>query len=603
MKTDTYLKQYIKKLNHRVRSLEQRHKRMSWCRLTIVLIGLSLAIPALYYSDELLSALALFFLIVVFNFAGFFHRRLSHSIKNHNLWEDIKEKHLARSQLNWDQLPEHGFRTDEKHPFANDLDIGGRFSLLRLLDSCTTEGGGALLRSWLLETNPNLQITRRRQQIIREIKPLIRFRDKLTLNALQVSETRFDGAHLLNWLKRSAARQLPVWLIPALLTLASVNILLFAAYLAGSPPYFLIVLIIYIVLFFMNSRLLGHFFSEAVTLSDELKKLSAVLLYLERYPFEADSALGTVCAPLHKKNGRPSKSIRRVNRLLALIGIRMNFITQILINIILPYDFILLRVLNRQKSAIAGLLPGWLDTWHQVEAFNALANFAWLFPDYPFPEISGDIRKTPLFRSKNLAHPLIPAGGRIGNDFQLEKQGDIVLVTGSNMSGKSTFLRTIGINLSLAFAGAPVCADFVSANLFRIYTCINISDSLSHGISYFYAEVKRLKNLLDALQKNDPLPLLFLIDEIYKGTNNRERLSGSRAYIKALAKSEGLGIVTTHDLELTALNEKIPSLTNFHFQEHIENDKMTFDYKLRPGPCPTTNALKIMALEGLPGEE
>ena len=168
------------------------------------------------------------------------------------------------------------------------------------------------------------------------------------------------------------------------------------------------------------------------------------------------------------------------------------------------------------------------------------------------------------------------------------------------MSGKSTFLKTIGINLALAFAGSVVNAKRLSTGLFRIFTSMNISDSVVDGISFFYAEVKRLKELLNELKKENLPPVFFLIDEIFKGTNNKERLTGSRSYIKALAGKNCTGIISTHDLELIRLEEETPGVFNYHFKEEIIDNKMLFKYKIIKGPSPTTNALKIMKLEGLP---
>jgi DNA mismatch repair ATPase MutS len=168
------------------------------------------------------------------------------------------------------------------------------------------------------------------------------------------------------------------------------------------------------------------------------------------------------------------------------------------------------------------------------------------------------------------------------------------------MSGKSTFLRTVGINVCLAQAGAPVCASRVSWTWSRLACCIRIDDSLDAGLSFFYAEVKRLKTILNLTHIRTDPPVLFLIDEIFRGTNNRERLIGSRAYIRALSQGHGFGLVSTHDLELTDLEKDIPSMTNLHFQETVSAGALQFDYRLRPGPCPTTNALRIMQLEELP---
>ncbi|MGZ8375559.1 MAG: MutS-related protein, partial [Nitrospira sp.] len=205
-----------------------------------------------------------------------------------------------------------------------------------------------------------------------------------------------------------------------------------------------------------------------------------------------------------------------------------------------------------------------------------------------------------VLHATQLGHPLLPTKSRIANDVDLTGLGSIHLITGSNMSGKSTFLRTIGINLCLAQAGGPVCAQSFTWTWSRLACCIRVDVSLDAGLSFFYAEVKRLKAILDATKELAAPPVLFLIDEIFKGTNNRERLIGSRAYITALSQGHGFGLVSTHDLELADLEQAVPGLINAHFQETVSAGALEFDYRIRPGPCPTTNALRIMELEGLP---
>jgi DNA mismatch repair ATPase MutS len=204
--------------------------------------------------------------------------------------------------------------------------------------------------------------------------------------------------------------------------------------------------------------------------------------------------------------------------------------------------------------------------------------------------------------ASELGHPLLNPASKVCNDFELDHDRRIVILTGSNMAGKSTFLRTVGVNLVLAYAGAPVNAKSLRTSLFRIFTCIKVSDSVQDGLSYFYAEVKRLQALLAATEVDDPLPVLFLIDEIFRGTNSRERLIGSRSYIRTLAQGTPVGLVATHDLELIKLGDEIDGVVNQHFREEVREGRMVFDYRLRPGPCPTTNALTIMRLEGLPVE-
>jgi DNA mismatch repair ATPase MutS len=250
------------------------------------------------------------------------------------------------------------------------------------------------------------------------------------------------------------------------------------------------------------------------------------------------------------------------------------------------------------KLELEPKLSVWLETFYEIEALNSLANFAMLHPKYVFPILDEQAEKE--FNSVDLGHPLISETQRVCNNFGIVKGENLLLITGSNMAGKSTFLRTVGINLILSYAGAPVCAGSLTTKLYRVFTSINVTDSLEDGYSHFYAEVKRLRYLLDELTEENKFPLFFFVDEIYKGTNNRERYIGSAAFLKSVAKENGIGLVSSHDLELADLDNEIHQLRNLHFVESIKDSKMHFEYTLNEGPCPSTNAVQIMKLEGLP---
>jgi len=258
----------------------------------------------------------------------------------------------------------------------------------------------------------------------------------------------------------------------------------------------------------------------------------------------------------------------------------------------MPWDMYAAYRLASLRQKLRHLMPEWLNVWADLEALSALRTFAYLNPDYTRPQLQANGM---TFAAVEIGHPLIAHELRVCNDFTMDAN-QVTMLTGSNMSGKSSFLRTLGVNLVLTNAGAVVTAASLNTSLFRIYSCIKVSDSLAEGYSYFYAEVRRLKALLDSLEQTNNLPLFFLIDEIFKGTNNRERLLGSEAYIHALLGKHGTGAISTHDLELASLS----GLSNFHFADQVRDGQLTFDYKLRPGVSPTTNALRIMRLAGLP---
>jgi DNA mismatch repair ATPase MutS len=285
-------------------------------------------------------------------------------------------------------------------------------------------------------------------------------------------------------------------------------------------------------------------------------------------------------------------------------------------NGILPWDIYFVRRLEQCRKEISGLLPAWLEVFAELEALSSLANFARLNPGFSYPVIDSETARKEVapepgrrgagsippmrLQAEHMGHPLISAQTRIRNSFILDECHRIALITGSNMSGKSSFLRTLGVNLCLAYAGAPVCAARLRTSLFRIFACMRIDDSLADGFSLFYAEVKRLKMLLSTVESHAGFPVIFLLDEIFRGTNNKERFIGSQAFIRALAKHPAIGAIATHDLELVKLADENGAITNYHFREDVEAGRMIFDYRLRPGPCPTTNALKIMAMAGLP---
>ncbi|HRW08991.1 MAG TPA: MutS family DNA mismatch repair protein, partial [Caldilineaceae bacterium] len=314
--------------------------------------------------------------------------------------------------------------------------------------------------------------------------------------------------------------------------------------------------------------------------------------------------LQALCAPFTDTAVHPSEHVRRIARIAAATGVQGNPLLALLLNLLVPWGLYFAWQLAKEKAELRELLPTWLDCWTELEALSSLATFGVLNPQATFPALTnaGTQHSDPLFAVTALGHPLLPRAEVVRNDFAVAALGNVVILTGSNMSGKSTFLKALALNLCLAFTGGPVDAAHLVTPRLRLFTCIKVSDSVTDGISYFYAEVRRLKALLDALQQEDDLPLFYVVDEIFRGTNNRERLEGSRAYIRALAAQAGLGLVATHDLELVRLADEIPTIANYHFRDDIVDGRMHFDYQLRPGPSPTTNALKIMRHAGLPVE-
>jgi len=565
-------------------------------RLAIFIGGLVTSITLFKLSWYNSGNLAIAGFVILFLIVAAYHNRLEERIHRLRVWKSIKSVHLARIRLDWSKIPTKPWEQASSHLYAQDLDLTGPHSLLHLVDNTVSDQGRGRLTSWLLTQPPDQKVWEARQRLVRELCPRSLFRDRLVLEAQLTDEQEINGRRLAAVLEHPVG--FPglnrILVIQTLLALGTISLGI-GALLNWLPGYWMFTFGAYALIYLMTDQgeeLLEH----AIGLHHEMERLSKVFRFLEHHATRKGSTLTQTCKPLMEPGRSPSSFTRHVARIFHGISVKAHPLVHLVFNAICPWDLFFAFRLRQFQERVRDRLPIWLDRLAEVEAASALATFAYLHPMYAWPTPSSSVG----LQSDKLGHPLIPASVRVTNDIQLSGLGTIHLITGSNMSGKSTFLRTIGINLCLAQAGAPVCATTFEWSRSRLACCIRVNDSLDAGLSFFYAEVKRLKVILDATADRAAPPVLFLIDEIFKGTNNRERLIGSRAYITALSAGNGFGLVSTHDLELTDLEKDIPSLTNEHFQETFSAGALSFDYQLRPGPCPTTNALRIMELEGLP---
>jgi len=604
------LDQQIARLTRRADTLNEIGGKYWTARRIIFVCGVILALVFCNFAGNKVAWFVAALLAIVFFVVTVFHNRVRTSVTRNSLLIEIKRVQIARINLDWDRIPlgDSASSSIPGHPFETDLDITGERSLHRLIDSAVTKEGSERLKSWLLSARPDAELIKHRQGLINELRNHSLFRDKLQLlSAVARLDTGRRGAAtlwnskiLVDWIERGDQQSslLPtvVWLI--VLSLVNIACVVLASF-ELIPQIWPLTFIIYFGAMMLNQRRIATAWDELQDLEKALTHFKVVFAYLESRSYQNTPGLAEICAPFVDENKKPSTEIRRLGRIAAALGVRTNPLLALLVHLLVPWDFYFSYRLQLIKKEIAHLLPRWLDSWHELEALNSLANFAYLNPHYVMPELTPAQEQIVVQR---LGHPLLKPESKVCNDFELDHSRRIVILTGSNMAGKSTFLRTIGVNLVLAYAGAPVNADHLQASLFRIFTCIKVSDSVQDGLSYFYAEVKRLQALLTAAEADDPLPVLFLIDEIFRGTNSRERLIGSRSYIRRLSQGTSVGLVATHDLELIKLADEIEGVVNQHFREDVSNGRMVFDYRLRSGPCPTTNALTIMRLEGLPVE-
>ncbi|MCC6615585.1 MAG: hypothetical protein IT320_19080 [Anaerolineae bacterium] len=586
----------IARVAARAERLSLLDRRLSNVRLGIAVAAL-IAFMAL--KDRSLEALAVALTIAAVTFVVviIIHRRVRHDLQRQKDWMHIKRTHIARARIDWELIPlPPRDDADAKHPFAIDLHLTGEHSLHHLLDTASSLQGSDHLRDWLLDPLADADAILARQRLIADLSP--RFCDRLAQigRGAAVGEPRLNTQRLLDWMALEPVERVSGGFVALLGVLCLITAALFVISTRGQlPPYYVISFAVYAGLSITRARAAMTFWSLAMSLQDVFNGLNGIFNYFERTRAASKPALAHLIAPFQDQQ-RPSRQLRTLRRIIGAGGLQANAIAWGIANALMPWDLYFAYRLSVERRKLTRLIPIWLGIWHELEALASLRTFAHLNPGYVVPSLapgSGGLEGT------QIGHPLIEHEDRVCNDFAIDRLGKVVLITGSNMSGKSVFLRTLGVNLLLARVGAVACAESMRTDVFRLYSCIQISDSLVEGYSYFYAEVRRLKDLLDALRADDPLPLFFLIDEIFKGTNNRERLEGSRAYIASLIGQHGLGLVTTHDLELASL----PGLINYHFSDSVQSGELTFDYTLRPGVSPTTNALRIMALAGLPVSE
>ena len=535
----------------------------------------------------------------------FFHQRLETWMRKFQHWQQINQQQLARSQLDWENLPYRRLPEQRvRNALEIDLDLTGPRSLHHLIDQSISEQGSQRLADWLSHPHPDLEEISKKQKWVQELCGIPRFGMRLQLIFRLATREKIRGDQIVSWLMVEFPLQKLRWSLPVAALLAFLTLGLFLANAAwGLPAYWILSALIYLAFYNFTGRENMEILDQVARLDAELGKLRPVLQYLERASYRNLPAIGELCQPFHQSSDPPSAILRRLKWVTAAVGLRMNPIMGLLLNIFLPWDYFWAFLALRFRNRLAVQLPLWLDRLYQLEALISLADFSRSQAGSSFPVIS---QQSPaIFHVEEIAHPLLSPQTRVANDFSLQKLGEVALITGSNMAGKSTFIKSVGVNLCLAYAGSAVLASAWHSQPLRLHSCIRISDSISDGFSYFYAEVKCLSSLLSKLTQpfsstSGAYPVLYLIDEIFRGTNNRERLIGSKAYLQAALHGNGAGLVATHDLELATLAEQNPMVKNYHFRDQVEAGRLVFDYQIHQGASPTTNALRIMAMEGLP---
>jgi len=483
--------------------------------------------------------------------------------------------------------------TDASHPYTADLDVFGCGSLFQLISRARTRIGEDRLAGWL-SAPVGVATIRGRQQAIDELRGELDLREELALLPGEVHEG-VDQNRLQAWSGE------PPHLVPLRQRLGAVVLAIAAivtglGWLAGltSLSAFLIVVMVELVLTGLGARRLLAVARTADEAACGLRILANVLEVMEGETFTCELLHG-IRARLDTGGRLPSRQIARLQNLIGYLNncLQNQFFAPIGFLLCLPVH--LIHAVETWRSEVGPHVPEWLQSTGEFEALSSLAGYAFEHPDDPFPEI---VESGLCYVARGLGHPLLPIADCVRNDIALGDTHRLVLISGSNMSGKSTLLRAVGTNAVLGFVGAPVRATSLQLAPVQLGTAMRVNDSLQDGRSSFSAAVGRLKRVVDLAGGNPPL--LFLLDEILQGTNSHDRRVGAEAVIRGLIDAGAFGLVTTHDLALTKIAETLgPTAVNVHFEDNLRGGKMTFDYRMKPGVITHSNALELMRMMGL----
>ena len=572
--------------------INKKYNSISVLRLLAIVFFL---ISMYYYikTSEIIFIIAAIFLFIAFVILMRFHTKLLFQKKVNQALFDINENEISYLERN--KIPfENGQEfNDFHHPYAYDLDIFGEHSLFQNLNRTATYIGKKTFANQLLTMLPNDEITRN-HQAVKELSEKLDWRQEFLAFAKISNDSQSNYETLLKW---STFNSKP---------LSKLSI--FIAYF--SPLLFLGVLIAYLVsfnttfasvlsyLFVINLMILGRFIkriqaeiANSTNIDKTIHQYSLLLQKIEEESFKSEKLIA-LQQKLKFKKENASIHLKQLADLFSKMDSISNFITAIVFNGTFLFNLHVLKSLIQWKNDHAEALEEWLNVIGEFEMLNSLANMSYNNPDFVFPTLNENFE----VNFTDLSHPLLNLKTRIGNNVRFQPQSFMIL-TGSNMSGKSTFLRSLGINMVLSGIGSPVCASQANVHPLPVLVSMRLSDSLSDSESYFFAEIKRLKQIMDELENR---PAFVLLDEILRGTNSDDKRNGTIEVVKKVIAKKAIGAIATHDIEVCLTTNEYPnSLTNKCFEVEIINDELHFDYKLYDGICKNRSATFLMKKMGV----
>ena len=591
---DTY-QQRVNLYTHKYSGIKRNLVALSFLRFfTFISAFIFIVLLVKEFSFILLGLILLSFALFIFFVLYYFKRT---DISNHfkNL---IKINEDEIEALNNDFLKFHNGENyiSRDHEYSYDLDLFGEGSLFQYLNRTITLVGRELLANRLLNINGvKTSVLEKRQEVIKELKPRIDWRHNFLATGYSCPVTEEDKKKIENWIDD------PVYFINKTLfkiivvLLPAITLLFIGLYIAGISHYVWFSTLALFQLFFA-SVMIRRTNKEQNRVSKGLgilRNYSKLIKLIEPEIFNSE-ILKDLQKELQTESVRAEFAFRKLIKIIDAFDTRLNIFLGFILNATLMWDLYSMMRLERWKVKYGEDIKQWVHVIAEFDFYCSMANYSYNNPDFVFPKVSDNT----VLNTQELGHPLIPKSERVNNDFIIDNTGEIDIITGANMAGKSTFLRTVGVNLILAMTGVPVCAKKFEFQLMDLFSGMRTADSLKENESYFYAELKRLKHIIEKLKQGQQA--FILLDEILKGTNSIDKAEGSWKFVEHLISLKATGIVATHDLTLCKLDNKYPdNIENKCFEVEINSDKILFDYKLRQGVTQNMNASLLMKQMGI----
>ena len=569
--------------------LKRRAQLIGWIRVALFLIFVACSIYALSMSRLEWFLLVFVLFVPIFGWLVKLHNKVRFDRDQNMFLIKINEDEVCRQHGNLKQLDLRDYEIDPTHPYALDMDVFGQHSIFRLLTRSKLVGAQNMMSDWLLN-HARPDVIRRRQNAVKELQNQIDWRQTLTAYSCHdVFGSCGDLGAIIDWL-RIKLTNIDHWIFHLIKFIVPIStIMIFMGWwLAGwNGSLFLVPLVLNLSVLTRVNAVLSDFNKEFGQVHLQIKKYVWSIQHIRKAEFDSE-----VLQSHFVTLADAEKAINQLGQILHFIQGRAN-VLYMPVNLWMALDIHGFHAIMSWKTKHLDRMTQWLEAVHEVSVLSDIASYAFANPNYAVPNIS----KTDEIAAKDLGHPLISEPKRIYNDFVQDIDRPLGLITGSNMSGKSTFLRTVGVNLILAQVGAPVCATSFTCPPILVFSSMRTQDNLEESVSSFYAELIRLKQALDLIANGQKI--YYLLDEILKGTNSEDRHKGAISLIWQLAASSSMGLVSTHDIQLSELSQSDERIVNYSFNSTIDGGSIVFDYRLTPGVCRSFNASLLMKKMGI----